>query len=170
MRTIGILNIIFGGLGILSGFVGIIALLIQRLVFKLMEQPVMLEDETAGDFFSAMISMNDLGLIATPFTITISVLFLIGGIRILKKQPNSVNTSILACYMGIIFYAIYIIVYRIYFIQSLFDMVPYLNKSFLDLMFIVGTIIGGVFVCGYPVFLLIYLKKSRYEKYFEQSV
>ncbi|MFH2140907.1 MAG: hypothetical protein ABIJ97_00690 [Bacteroidota bacterium] len=168
MKTIGILNTIFGGLGVLSSFVGIIVLLIQRIIYKVIEQPLRLEDDMAGNIINSMVSINDFGLIFTPLGLIVAILFLVGGIRILKKQLNGINTSIMAAYLGVILYAIYIIAFRIFFINDLLELMPFISKEFFDLFYIFGAIIGGAFYCGYPVFLLVYLKKSRYMKYYEQ--
>ncbi|GAB4283285.1 MAG: hypothetical protein Kow0068_08120 [Marinilabiliales bacterium] len=167
MKTIGIINIIYGGLGILGGIITILVLIIQMFVFGFLQHnlpPMSSED------YEIMMKVQDaytLNFFIVPVSILIATLFLISGIRILKKNISGVKLAISASISSIAFYFISAGLVWFMFLQKIFATIPGVDIQKLGYFYLAIIIVAGVFNIGYPVFQLIYLKKEKFLKYFE---
>ena len=170
MKTIGIINIIYGGLGLLASAASILGVLIQYYIFKVIQQPIYNEDPQAAEFFNKMQDVYDIYYITIPLGLIISILFLISGIRLLKKVFNSFQLTIAASYTNILGYIINTVIVWLFFLEDIFAMIPGFNTTNFSYFYFAIAILGGIISCGYPIFLLFYVKKDRFMKYYEKTV
>jgi hypothetical protein len=162
MKAIGIINIVLGGLYIIMNALGLLIIYIEKLVFS------SLNDFSYSEFsynefmpFDMNAYMSDLFnimLFSVPVSIIAYGILLLGGIKILKKNETGIRMIKASSWIIIAWF----IAYMVYFYLT---MTPYFEAMaggmFVSVMFIIGGIIGFVFTCGYPIFLLIYFSKPR---------
>ena len=158
MKAIGIINIALGGLYIVMNLIGLLIIYIEKIIFSsLQNAPV--KDFMPFDMGAYMSDLFNLMLISVPVSIIAYGMLLLGGVKILNKNESGFRLTKTSSWIIIVWF----IVYMVY---SYLTISPYFesfigNSVLMILLFIVGGLIGFVFTCGYPIFLLIYFNKPR---------
>ena len=148
--------------------VGLLVIYIEKLIFS------SLSDFTYGDYPYDQFSYNDympfdmgaymsdllnLMLLSLPVAMIAYGILLFGGIKILKKNVIGIQLTKISSWVIIVWYFAYMAYFYLtmsHYFESLSG-----GSVFVTIMFIFGGLVGFVFTCGYPIFLLIYLRKPR---------
>ena len=154
MKAIGIVNIAWSGINILGALVGLVIIWVEKMIF--FRSPLMNNLNFGFDFTSYMNTIFDIMLIFTPLTLIVFSFLLIGGIKILKLNNDGIRYTKIAAISIIMWYIVYM-VYSFYSLVPVFQNVPNFN-AILSIIIAISIIMGLIFVCGYPIFLLIYLR------------
>ena len=158
MKAIGIINVILGSLYILMNLIGTLIIYIEKIIFSsLGNMPY--NEFMPFDMSSYMSDLFDMMLINLPVSLIIYGLFLFGGIKILKKDQTGIILTKTSAWCIIAWF----FAYMTYTYLTLSKYFEFLHEGgiILGIIFIIGGIVGFVFTCGYPVFLLIYFRKPR---------
>ena len=92
----------------------------------------------------------------------IALLYIISGILQLAGKPSFKNIAYAAAILNIIWYIAYMIIMQM-------EVVPLLNslelfpKNLLNIIFIFGMLVNAIFYCGYPTFLIVFIKRGGKE-------
>jgi hypothetical protein len=168
MKAIGIINIILGGLNIIMNIVALLLIWVEKIIFT------SLNDYMYNDFSYNSFSYNsympfDMGsymsdllnvmLLSFPVAMIAYIMMLMGGIKILKKNETGIQLTKISSWVCIAWY----FAYMAYFYMTMSHYFESMagGSIFVSIMFIFGSLIGFVFTCGYPIFLLIYFRKPR---------
>jgi len=154
MKAIGIVNIAWSGINILGALISLVIIWVEKMIFS--RSPLMNEINLGFDFTSYMNTIFDIILIFTPLTLIVFSFLLIGGIKILKLNNDGIRYTKIAAISIIMWYIVYM-VYSFYSLVPVFQNVPNFN-AILSIIIAISIIMGLIFVCGYPIFLLIYLR------------
>jgi len=154
MKAIGIVNIAWSGINILGALISLVIIWVEKMIFS--RSPLMNEINLGFDFTSYMNTIFDIILIFTPLTLIVFSFLLIGGIKILKLNNDGIRYTKIAAISIIMWYIVYM-VYSFYSLVPVFQNVPNFN-AILSIIVVFSIIMGLIFVCGYPIFLLIYLR------------
>jgi len=171
MKTVGIISIIYGSLAILYGVFSLLAMLVYANIFGFI--PELDQDMLGVDFEAYIHSIADLVRAVMPIAIIAGGIYVWGGINVVKKIRGIFQLQ-LAAVLNILWYIFYIYlfvskVYPVFMdVFGSFDEI-YQLRGFIFVAFIISFIIGAVYYCGYPVFLLIYLKKQNSEGRIQNS-
>jgi hypothetical protein len=97
-----------------------------------------------------------------PFIFLIAALYIISGILYLAGKTSYKTIAYSAAILNIVWYVVYMVLMQV-------EIVPVLNtmelfpKNLLAVLVVLGMIINAVFYCGYPIFLIIFVKKGGKE-------
>lgn len=157
MKTVSIISIVYGGIGIIWAAVVTVVIRIQAALFsnfpwpdevhEYLDMPALLETvwSVIGSLF--------------PFVFLIAALYIISGILQLSGKAAFKNLAYAAAILNIVWYIAYMVVMQV-------EIVPILNalelfpKNLLNLMFVFGMLANAVFYCAYPVFLIVYVHRG----------
>ena len=158
MKAIGIINIVLGGLCIIGNLIGTLIIYIEKIIFSSMIN-LPYNEFMPFDMGTYMSDIFNLMLINLPVVLIIYVMLLLSGIKIVKKDEAGIRLAKVSSWSIIAWYFAYMAFAYITF-------APYFelfagSGIFMAIMFIIGGLIGLVFTCGYPVFLLLYFRKPR---------
>jgi len=157
MKTIGIISTVYGSFGILMNLIGLIAISFQRIVIKAI--PFSELKDAPFDIKEFITSIHSVGFIFIPLAIIIGIMFLISGIKMINDKPDAVTLTRFSSIFDIIWYISYIIVIYLTLVP-VFSELPPIGERVISMVIVLSGIIGTIFSCGYPVFLLIYLRKK----------
>lgn len=158
MKAISIISIIYGVLGLIWGTA--IKVLIQ--VYTSLLGHIELPPE-ASRFFDApklMGSLSGIWNLLYPFIIMIAIIYIISGIIYLSGKQQYTSLTFIAAILNIIWYVAYMII-----VQT--ELMPLINTGDLfpvklfQMMVVIGMLFEAIFYCGYPIFLVIYLSRTR---------
>jgi hypothetical protein len=159
MKAIGIVNIILSSLYMGGYVIGLIVMYIEKLIFSSiydLSYPVYMPFDMNA-YFSDLFNMM---LVSFPVSIIIYGMLLLGGIKIVKKNEQGIRYTKISSLLIIAWYFVYM-AYMYLVLTPYFENMAHMGGIFATIMFIIGGIVGLVFTCGYPVFLLIYFRKPR---------
>lgn len=171
-RVIGILNIIFGGLGIFSGFISIIVFGVINSLLRGVAAEFTYEIEA---LFVTMQQFFVIVLILTFIQFIINVLGLAGGIGLVKKRYWGILVSnIYAGATIALSFAVYFIVRHM---MALFLSAPSITASIpqeeLFVLDVIKNIVPGIagitsiiFGSAYPALVLILLNRAKVRYYY----
>jgi len=160
MKAVSIISIVYGTMGLIWAGVISIVIRVQEAffehfpwppeVYEVMDVPAMLE--------------SVYGLIGNiyPYVFLIAALYIISGILFLAGKRSYKNIAYAAAILNIVWYVVYMVLVQV-------EIVPVLNtldlfpKNLLAALVVLGMIINAVFYCGYPTFLIIFLKRGGKE-------
>ena len=157
MKAIGIINIILGGMYIIMNLISLLIIYIEKVIFTKLHYG--LNEFIPFNLEAYMNDLFDVMLVTVPLSLIAYILFLMGGVKILKKNHVGIKLTktsswiIIASYF---FYMAYMYIVLSPYIEQLM-----INKTFMLVILIIILIFGFVFTCGYPIFLLIYFNKPR---------
>jgi len=122
-------------------------------------------DMMGFDFETYMHSIADVVRAVMPIAIIAGGIYLWGGINIVRKVRGTFQLQ-LAAVLNILWYVfyIYLFVIKVYPVfMDVFGLIDGIQevRGFIFVAFIISFIFGAVYYCGYPVFLLIYLKRKN---------
>lgn len=165
MKAVGVISIIYGSLAILWS---ISSLIVMSLFGKFIGFiPEFDQAELPIDFEAYIQSIVYLINIVMPIAMIVGGIYLWGGINVVRKVSGSFQLR-LAAILNIAWYIIYIYLFATRILPQFagwfteFEELKYMNSIFY-VVFIFSFIMGAVFYCGYPVFLLFYLKNRSEE-------
>lgn len=158
MKAIGIINIVVGSLYITMNLIGLLLIYIEKVIFSSIPQ-MEFNEFVAFDISGYFNDIFNLMLISVPVSVIAYSLMLIGGIRILGRNETGIGLTKTSSWIIILWFIIYIL--YAYYIFS-----PYIEQFtgetvLLPILYFFCSLVGFVFTCGYPVFLLIYFNKPR---------
>lgn len=160
MKAVSIISIVYGTGGLLWATVISIVIRVQEAffehfpwppeVYEVLNVPAMLE--------------SVYGLIGNiyPYVFLIAALYILSGILYLAGRRSYKNIAYAAAILNIVWYVVYMVLVQV-------EIVPMLNslelfpKNLLAVLVLLGMIINAVFYCGYPTFLIIFVKKGGKE-------
>jgi hypothetical protein len=97
-----------------------------------------------------------------PFVFLIAALYILSGILYLSGKSSFKNIAYAAAVLNIVWYVVYMVLVQV-------EIVPVINsldifpENLLGVLVVLGMIINAVFYCGYPIFLIIYVKRGGRE-------
>ncbi len=160
MKAVSIISIIYGALGLMWATVVTVLIRVQEALFQHYPWPPEVSE------FIDMPAMLDsvYGVIGNlfPFVFLIALLYIISGILHLSGKPSFKSIAYAAAILNIVWYVVYMVLVQV-------EIVPVLNtmelfpKNLLSILVILGMILNAVFYCGYPTFLIIFIKKGGKE-------
>ncbi len=160
MKAVSIISIVYGALGLLWALVISVVIRVQEAFFQhfpwppevqeIIDMPAMLESvyDVIGNLF--------------PFVFLIAALYILSGILHLAGKASFMNIAYAAAILNIVWYAVYMVLVQV-------EIVPVINsldlfpKNLMGLLVVLGMIINAVFYCGYPIFLIIFIKRGGRE-------
>ena len=160
MKAVSIISIVYGSLGLIWATVVSVLIKVQAALFEhfpwppevyeVIDMPAILESvyELIGNIF--------------PFVFLIAALYIISGILYLAGKTSYKNIAYAAAILNIVWYVVYMVLMQL-------EVVPVLNtmelfpKNLLAVLVVLGMILNAVFYCGYPIFLIIYVKRGGRE-------
>jgi hypothetical protein len=160
MKAVSIISIVYGSLGLIWATVVSVVIRVQKAFFEHFPWPP--EVHEIIDMPALLDSVY--GLIGNifPFVFLIAVLYIISGILFLAGKTSYKNIVYAAAILNIVWYVVYMVLIQV-------EVVPVLNsmelfpKNLLAVLVVLGMILNAVFYCGYPIFLIIYVKKGGKE-------
>ena len=158
MRAVSIISIVYGALGLIWAAIVSMVIRIQRSIFENFPFPEEVYEYIDINAFMETIYSVIGALI--PFIFVIAVIYIMSGILYLTGNKTFKILGYIAAISNITWYAAYIV-----FLQA--DLVPMINSMdifpgrLLNMIFIAGMLINAVFYCGYPIFLILFLRKGR---------
>lgn len=159
MKAVSIISIIYGAIVLISAIISLPIIYIEKIVFERI--PAMSYGYEAhinmSEIFSDMMSKM---IIVMPLQAIINALLLISGIKMLKKNNIGITYAKYAAIFSIIWYIFYSVYMKSVFV-GMFSMNPIFG-SIGEGFYYVTIILGGIFACAYPVFLLFYLNKKSF--------
>lgn len=160
MKAVSIISIVYGTMGLIWATVVSIVIRVHEAffqhfpwppeVYEVLDVPAMLE--------------SVYGLIGSiyPYVFLIAALYILSGILYLAGRRSYKNIAYAAAILNIVWYVVYMVLVQV-------EVVPMLNslelfpKNLLAVLVVLGMIINAVFYCGYPTFLIIFVKKGGKE-------
>ena len=158
MKAIGIINIVLGCLYLGGNLIGLIVIFIEKMIFSSMRS-MPYNEFVPFDIYSYLNDILNMMLMNFPISLIVYGMLLFGGIKILKKDNLGIKLTKASAWSTIGWYFFYIILAYI-------TLSPYFqffegSSIIMNIVFVIGGIIGFVVTCGYPIFLIIYFKKDR---------
>ncbi len=160
MRTVSIISIVYGTLGILWAAVVNVVIRVQAELFENFPWPPEVYD--VMDVPALLDSVYSVIGYLFPFVFLIAIFYIISGILQLSGKSSFRNMAYAAAILNIVWYLAYVVL-----IQT--EVVPMLNslemfpKNLLNAMILFGMIFNAVFYCGYPIFLIIFIRRDGRE-------
>jgi hypothetical protein len=160
MKAVSIISIVYGALGLIWAAVVSVVIRVQKSLFEHFPWPP--EVHEIIDMPAMLDSVY--GLIGNifPFVFLIAALYIISGILFLAGKTSYKNIAFAAAILNIVWYVVYMVLIQV-------EVVPVLNamelfpKNLLAVLVVLGMILNSVFYCGYPIFLIIYVKRGGKE-------
>jgi hypothetical protein len=157
MKTVSIISIVYGTLGLLWATLVTVMIRVQAAIFENFPWPAEVSE------FIDMPSFLDrvYSVIGTvfPFVFLIAALYIISGILQLSGKPSFKNIAFAAAILNIVWYLAYIVLIQM-------ELVPALNslgmfpKNLMNVLVFAGMLVNAIFYCGYPVFLIVYISRG----------
>ena len=160
MKAVSIISIVYGALGLVWATVISVVIRVQEAFFQHFPWPP--EVHEIIDMPAVLESVYDVIGNLFPFVFLIAVLYILSGILYLAGKTSFKNIAYAAAILNIVWYIVYMVL-----VQT--EIVPVINtldlfpKNLMGLMVVLGMIINAVFYCGYPIFLIIYVKRGGRE-------
>ncbi len=158
--TVGVISIVLGGLGALSGCWGIVSPMFMGAFLELMPP-----GQTQG--LGAM--TEHVGLISGlgAAGMVVATLLLIAGIGMVRRRPWSVSASRWWAVLKMLFVVVQTALGAVMQKEMIEEMtkndpnVAAMGTGFMSAMFIVGYALGLLWGWAYPIFLLIWLSRGK---------
>ena len=157
MKAISIITIIYGGLGAIWSMIGLLVISVQKMVFHFIPDQDL--QDMPFNFHDYIGSIHQLYLIFMPLMMIIAIFYLISGIRLLNEDSHAINLTRLSAVLNILWYVGY--AFSIFGLSQVFTSDFNISGEIIHRIMIVGIMFGFIFVCGYPVFLLIYFAGKK---------
>jgi hypothetical protein len=158
MRTVSIISIVYGSLGLVWAAVASIIIKLQKAILGNFTFPDELNEYMdINAFLDTIYSM--LGSLF-PFVFLIAILFILSGILHLTGNSSFKTFIIIAAILNIIWYLAYMVLMQIE-VMPMINSMELIPKGLMNLLMILVMLINAVFYCGYPIYLLLYIRKDR---------
>ncbi len=160
MNAVGIITLIFGVLQAGFSTVSLIGALMQRYFLRFF--PL---EEIEGIDFDIMAFIDHFHQVMfffLPLQIIIGILLIIGGVWMIRKA----RSGIVLVRWGALFTILAYIGYVVAMLSNVPE-IPVEEAGFIQplirTILLVSALVGSIFACGYPVFLLIYLRNKSFD-------
>jgi len=158
MRTISIISIAYGSLGIIWGTVTRVLVHVQT---SLMEHfPFPEEVYSIMDIQKLMDALNGMWRLMYPFIFLIATIYIISGILHLAGRQQYLSMAFIAAILNIAWYLAYMVMLQTG-ILPLIHMEQFISQKIFNMLFTIGMVVNAVFYCAYPVFLIIFLSQQK---------
>jgi hypothetical protein len=157
MKAVSIISIVYGTLGLIWATLITLMTSLYTALFENFPWPTEVYEFIDVPFLLDKV-YSVIGTVF-PFIFLIAVLYIISGILQLSGKSSYKNLAYAAAVLNIIWYIAYVVLMQM-------EIVPVLNslemfpKNLMNVLVMVGMLINGVFYCGYPVFLIIYISRG----------
>jgi hypothetical protein len=160
MKAVSIISIVYGSLGLFWAAVVTVLIRLHEAFFQHFPWPP--EVREIIDVPALLDSVY--GLIGNlfPYVFLIAALYILSGILYLAGKSSYKRMAYAAAALNILWYVVYMVLMQV-------EVVPVLNQmgifpeNLMGILVVLGMIINGVFYCGYPTFLIIFIKKGGRE-------
>ena len=158
MRTVSIVSIVYGTLGLIWGVVVTVIIKVQQAIFEDFTFP-----DEVYDYLDISSFLDSIyGIMGTlfPFVFLIAVIYILSGILQLSGNSSFRSIAFIAAILNIVWYAAYAIL-------ILMEVMPLINSlemvpaALMNVIVIIGMLVNIGIYCAYPIFLLFYLRKGR---------
>jgi hypothetical protein len=160
MKTVSIISIVYGSFGLIWASIVSVMIRIQEAMMENFpwppEVPEIIDMPALLDAVYSVIGN------VFPFVFLIAALYIISGILQLSGKPSFKNLAYAAAVLNIIWYIAYSVMLMVE-IMPVFNSFEFFPPSLLNLILVAGVILNGVFYCGYPIFLIIFLSRGGRE-------
>ena len=158
MKTVSIISIVYGTLGLIWAAVVSAAIKLHQAIFENFPFPDEVYDYVDIDtLLAALYSM--IGSLF-PYVFIIGIIYILSGILHLAGKTSFRTLASIAAILNIIWYVAYIVFVQVEFVPLINSMDVFPGKL-MNLMILCGMLINALFYCGYPVFLMLYMRKGR---------
>ncbi|MCK4751778.1 MAG: hypothetical protein KAT15_32200, partial [Bacteroidales bacterium] len=160
MKAVSIVSIVYGSFGLIWAAVVTILIRVQEVLFENFPWPEELSEIV--DLPALLESVYSVIGVLFPFVFLIALLYIISGILQLAGKSSFKNLAYAAAIMNIVWYIAYIVLMQL-------EIVPVLNsleffpKNLMNLIVLFGMLFNAIFYCGYPVFLIIFIRRGGKE-------
>ena len=158
MKTVSIISIVYGVLGVIWGTMLLAVMQVQKAIFENFPWPTELNQII--DMPAMISALHSFWSYLIPFVVIIAIIYMVSGILGLSDRPHAIAFGLLAAVFNIIWYVAYMVILQIELVPAINTGEFFPEKMFHVLIFL-GMLINAIFYCGYPVFLIIYLNKQR---------
>ena len=158
MRTVSIISIVYGSLGLLWAAVASIIIKVQKAIFESFPFP-----DELNEYMDITAFLDTVyGMIGSifPFVFLIAIVFILSGILQLAGNSSFKTFIYIAAILNITWYLAYIVLMQIE-VMPMINSMELIPKGLMNLIMIFAMLINAVFYCGYPIFLLLYIRKGR---------
>jgi hypothetical protein len=158
MRTISIISIAYGSLGIIWGTVTRVLVQLQT---SFMENfPFPEEVYSIMDIQKLMDALNGMWRLMYPFIFLIATIYIISGILQLAGRQQYLSLAFIAAILNIAWYLAYMVMLQTE-LLPLIHMDQFFSQKLFNMLFAAGMVVSAVFYCAYPVFLIIFLSQQK---------
>ena len=157
MKAVSIISIVYGTLGLIWVSVASALIRVQKAFFENFPFPDEVYDYI--DIDALLETVYSMMGFLFPFVFVIGIIYILSGILHLAGNSSFRTIAYIAAILNIIWYTAYVVLVQV-------ELVPMINSmevfpgNLMSVFIIFGMLINAVFYCGYPIFLLIYLKKG----------
>jgi hypothetical protein len=178
VKVLGILHLIFAGLGLLQAAFGAVTVIFGNPLLKLMPKTPAMEAQMAMQT-AMQTKMMPVTIAGTVISLLIAVPMVIAGIKMLKKRRSGLKWSNLYAWTSIGGKVINMILVVSVMLPAMRAMMHGISRSgpplpaqmetIMSVSTTVGAIIGVVFTCIYPVLTLILLNRAPIKDWFARQ-
>jgi len=160
MKAVSVVSIVYGAFGLIWAAVVTILIRIQAVLFENFPWPE--EVQEILDLPVLLESVNSVIAVLFPFVFLIALIYIISGILQLAGKSSFKNLAYSAAILNIVWYITYMVLMQV-------EIVPVLNslevfpKNLMNMIFLLGMLFNAIFYCGYPVFLIIFIRRGGKE-------
>ena len=158
MKTVSIISIIYGVLGVIWGTMILAVMQVQQSFLEHFPWPP--EVNQVIDMPALISALHSFWSYLMPFVVVIAIIYIVSGILGLSDKPQAIAFGLLAAVFNIIWFVAFVIILQVELIPAINTGDFFPEKLFQVFVFF-GLVFDAVFYCSYPVFLLIYLNKQR---------
>ncbi|MFC2098748.1 hypothetical protein ACFLTA_00900 [Bacteroidota bacterium] len=160
MKTVSIVSIVYGAVGIFWAAVVTVMIRIQSALFSNFPWPdEVFEYIDMPSFLETIYSA--IGTLF-PFVFLIALLYIISGILQLIGKPSYKNIAYAAAILNILWYIAYIVIMQME-IAPMLNSLEMFPKNLMNVILIFGMLMNAIFYCGYPAFLIIFIRRGGRE-------
>ena len=160
MKAVSIISIVYGALGLVWAAVVSVIIRVQEAIFENFPWP----DEVYEVIDVPALLESVYGLIGNlfPYVFLIAIIYILSGILYLSGKPSYKPLAYAAAILNIVWYVVYMVLIQV-------ELVPVINslevfpENLMGILVFLGMIINGVFYCGYPIFLIIFIRMGGRE-------
>jgi hypothetical protein len=159
-KVVSVLTMVFGSLEAVFGFFSLLGIFMQRLMMR--ATPSVSHPEVhrgSMEFWLRIEITHNIWLIFMPFLIALGILFVVSGYQLYKNKKIGVPLIRGASISIVLWFILYCLI-SLSFGPYLFN-IPEMNDVSFKIFLVLSGIISFVVICGYPVFLLLYLSHKR---------
>lgn len=158
MRTISIISIAYGSLGIIWGTVTRVLIHVQT---SFMENfPFPEEVYSIIDVRKLMEALNDMWGLMYPLIFLTATIYIISGILQLAGRQQYLSLAYIAAILNIAWYLANMVMLQTG-ILPLIHVDQFFSEKIFHMLFAIGMLVNAIFYCAYPVFLIIFLSQQR---------